>query len=158
MERLLIDQLLDALAEREVGAFGEHLELDRERRVGERVDGDERRPRFRLAIERGHAAILVGGPAVFQRVHVIAEVTEQRVEQTRVAPFVLRHGRARDPGLELGRAEHPVGEAHAEQALRVGEDQDEVADVAAQDIVEVGSVRGFLQRAHLSAPPRRRAG
>ena len=66
-----------------------------------------------------------------------------------VAPLVLGHGPARDAGLEGGRAQDPVRVAHAEQALVVGQHEQELAHGLPDG---VGKVLGRLEGPHRGVP------
>src|SRR5690606_17429707 len=59
---------------------------------------------------------------------VLVEFLEERVQQAGVPPLVLRHRRARDPGLQLGSTQDPLAVPHPEQALAVRQHEDQVAN------------------------------
>src|SRR5690606_27075678 len=68
---------------------------------------------------------------VLQPLRVVAALGEERVGGAAVPPLVLRHGGGGGPALQGGSAEHPVGVADAEEALVVGQREDQLAQRAA---------------------------
>ena len=67
------------------------------------------------------------------------EVLEHRVHDATVAPFVLRHRGAGDPGFHGRGPKEPIGVADTQQALVVGQGQEKIAQMV-PDIR--GEVRG----------------
>ena len=99
------------------------LERDRKRAVDHHDRCDEIGPVGERAIEGGSRVVAVRRAGVFDFEGVEPEALEHRIEQAGVAPFVLRHGRGGDSGLDRGGAQQPVAVADAEEPLGVGQAQ-----------------------------------
>src|SRR3990172_7571387 len=102
VELLFLQELLHTLPQRQVRRSGERFQLDAEGGVGERVEGGELGPARGLPVERDQVPVLRRLAAVLDAIDVVAELLEERVQQTRMPPLVLRHGSAGNAGLELG--------------------------------------------------------